>query len=64
MTTGLAIICRSELAREKHPGTAFILDNHDSSDFFASKLAPTQNPAQKKTPTRRLALFLTACRSP
>ena len=58
MTTGLAIICRSELAREKRSGTAFILDNHDSSDFFASKLAPTQNPAQKKRQPEGWRFFL------
>ncbi|AZF10934.1 hypothetical protein C4J93_2736 [Pseudomonas sp. R2-37-08W] len=33
--------CRSELAREKRPGNAFILDKRGGPDFFASKLAPT-----------------------
>ncbi|AZF37514.1 hypothetical protein C4J88_2731 [Pseudomonas sp. R4-39-08] len=35
--------CRSELAREKRPGDAFILDNRGGPEFFASKLAPTKS---------------------
>jgi len=33
--------CRSELAREKRPDNAFILDKRGDPEFFASKLAPT-----------------------
>jgi hypothetical protein len=36
--------CRSELAREKRPDNAFILDEREGRHFFASKLAPTVKP--------------------
>ncbi|MDQ0742117.1 hypothetical protein QF045_004977 [Pseudomonas sp. W4I3] len=36
------VLCRSELAREKRPGNASILDRRRGPEFFASKLAPTQ----------------------
>ncbi|AZF10568.1 hypothetical protein C4J93_2370 [Pseudomonas sp. R2-37-08W] len=32
-----AALCRSELAREKRPGNAFILDKRGGPEFFASK---------------------------
>ena len=35
-------LCRSELAREKHSGAAFIQETRVIIDVFASKLAPTQ----------------------